>query len=259
LLDIKSSPLEEDMKTEFVFVVKLECPPATGTGAFDSSEVDGCVDALQERYSAAVVSVPVPANPTSSNWKAYIDNDEELKKDRAAIPGFTTKYKDIGLYVVSHGKTGSIGGLGGDSLAELVKELGFRSLRKVCVVSCFTGGEKIAAGVDLDQSFFGKFCTALAPDLTPMVAAYTGYVTVGFATAAVDGLHEQNGKKKISVEEFEKIKLNGSKIIRTKNGQGKNMALNQANPAWKAKNKLVYQYKSGTISSVDLAQWHDAA
>ena len=68
------------MKTEFVFVVKLECPPATGTGAFDSSEVDGCVDALQERYSAAVVSVPVPANPTSSNWKAYVDNDDELKK-----------------------------------------------------------------------------------------------------------------------------------------------------------------------------------
>jgi hypothetical protein len=93
-----------------------------------------------------VVSVPVPANPTSSNWKAYIDINEELKNDRAAIPGFTTKYKDIGMYVVSHGKTGSIGGLGGDSLAELIKELGFRSLRKVCVVSCFTGGEKIGAG-----------------------------------------------------------------------------------------------------------------
>ena len=74
------------MKTEFVFVVKLECPPATGTGAFDSSEVDGCVDALQERYSAAVVSVPVPANPTSSNWKAYIDNDDELKRS------FLTKF-----------------------------------------------------------------------------------------------------------------------------------------------------------------------
>ena len=246
------------MKTEFVFVVKLECPPATGTGALDSTEVDGCVDALQERYGAAVVSIPVPANPTSSNWKAYIDSDEELKKDRATIPGFTIKYKDIGLYAVSHGKTGSIGGLGGDSLAELIKELGFRSLRKVCVVSCFTGGEKIGAGVDLDQSFFGKFCTALAPDLTPMVAAYTGYVTVGFATAAVDGLYEQSGKKKISVEEFERIKLNGSKIIRTKNGKGKNMALNYANGAWKTKNKLIYQYKNGTTSPVDLAQWHDA-
>jgi hypothetical protein len=38
-----------------------------------------------------------------------------------------------------------------------------------------------------------------------MVAAYTGYVTVGFAAAAVDGLYEQGGKKKIAVEEFEKI------------------------------------------------------
>jgi hypothetical protein len=39
-------------------------------------------------------------------------------------------------------------------------------------------------------------------------------VTAGFATAAVDGLHEQGGKKKIAVEEFEKIKLNGSRIVR---------------------------------------------
>ena len=36
------------MKTEFVFVVKLQCPSTTG--AFDGTEVDGCCrrDMLQQ-------------------------------------------------------------------------------------------------------------------------------------------------------------------------------------------------------------------
>ena len=245
------------MKVSCAFILKL-----TGLGALDADEVDSSAEALNQRYlpingCSAIIEVPVPANPTSSNWQEVIDKDDVLKWFKCGIPKYTALYPNIGLFVVSHGATGQVGGLDGSNLAALIKEFGFQNLRKISVVACTTGGEKIGKTVTLDQSFFGKLCKGLAPGLTPMVAAYTGYMTIGSSKSEFKSLHSQNGKQEVAQDEFKKLMSKARKIVRTKQGMGKNMATCHADAAWKAKQKVAYQYQNGAVQRIDLATWHD--
>ncbi|MGO4841619.1 hypothetical protein AB4144_56100, partial [Rhizobiaceae sp. 2RAB30] len=63
----------------------------------------------------------------------------------------------------------------------MVGELGFKALRKVCIVTC-SSGPGLKSDLDdmsIGQSVLGTFCGALAgKQLTPMIAAYRGFVTV---------------------------------------------------------------------------------
>jgi hypothetical protein len=123
------------MKTLFTFIIKLE---AWSTIDVDG-EVDNCVEALEQRYSAScTLTVPVPASPNTSSWEAVIDKDPTLSRACEVIPEFTAKYTDIGVFVASHGCPGQVGGVTGSQLAKLLLKLNFSTLRKINVLACST-------------------------------------------------------------------------------------------------------------------------
>jgi hypothetical protein len=236
-----------DMKTLFTFIIKLE---AWSTIDVDG-EVDNCVEALEQRYSAScTLTVPVPASPNTSSWEAVIDKDPTLSRACEVIPEFTAKYTDIGVFVASHGCPGQVGGVTGSQLAKLLLKLNFSTLRKINVLACST------ARGDLGTAFFTDLCTGLASGkLTPMVAAYTGFVSMAHPKKTKQ-LCSYNGKQFLSVEELEKVFAGGHKVVASRE-KGLSTQLGQCSTEQRAKNKKVYQYQGNTMVQVPLDKYHD--
>src|ERR1700691_5669619 len=142
------------MKPLFTFIIKLE---SWSTVDVDG-EVDNCAEALEQRYRAShTLTVPVPASPNTSSWESVIDKDPTLSTMCEVIPEFTAKYTDIGVFVVSHGCPGQVGGVSGSQLAKLLLKLNFSTLRKVNVLACST------ANGDLGAGFFSDYAQDLLP------------------------------------------------------------------------------------------------
>ena len=213
------------MKTLFTFIVKLE---SWSTVDVDG-EVDNCVEALGQRYTASyTLTVPVPASPNTSSWESVIDKDPTLSRACEVIPEFTAKYTDIGVFVVSHGCPGQVGGVNGSQLAKLLLKLNFTTLRKINVLACST------ASGDLGEGFFKDLCTGLASGkLTPMVAAYTGAVTMAHPNKTKQ-LCAYNGKQFLSVEELEKVFSGGHKVVASRQ-KGVSTQLGQCSTEQRAK------------------------
>jgi hypothetical protein len=235
------------MKTLFTFIIKLESWSTVDV----EGEVDNCVEALEQRYTASLtLTVPVPASPNTSSWESVIDKDPTLSRACEVIPEFTAKYTDIGAFVVSHGCPGQVGGVTGSQLAKLFHKLNFSNLRKVNVLACSTGSG------DLGVNFFTEFCTGLAADkLTPMVAGYTGFVSMAHPKKNKK-LCTYNGKYFLSVDELEKVFAEGRKVIASRE-KGVSTQLGQCSAEQRAKNKKVYQYQGNTVVPVPLDKYHD--
>ena len=235
------------MKTLFTFIIKLE---SWSTVDVDG-EVDNCVEALERRYQASLtLTVSVPASPNTSSWESVIDKDPILSKACEVIPEFTAKYTDIGVFIVSHGCPGQVGGVKGIQLAKLLLKLNFTTLRKINVLACS------AANGDLGYGFFSDLCTGLASaKLTPMVAGYTGFVSMAHPKKNKQ-LCSYNGKYVLSVEELEKVFAEGRKVVASRE-KGVSTQLGQCSPEQRAKNKKVYQYQGNSVVQVPLDKYHD--
>jgi hypothetical protein len=245
------------MKTLFTYVIQME--PLVNGGVAEDEEVIACSEGLARRYSAPIVKIAALATPAASNWRQYIDQHGELRNFKKMTSELTELSPDIGVYIVAHGGNGVVAGLRGNHVGELLKELGFHQIRKIAIVACFTANEK---SITPDQSFFGLICNALWP-MTPIVAAYSGFVTVGdpgnktITAKSVGAKHVSNrSSTNITPDQFEQMKQRAQKAIR---GSQNRPVLAKLNP--EIKQKLKHAFKAtgqNSIAPVPLDDWHDA-
>jgi hypothetical protein len=164
------------MKTSFTFTIKVKS--GAGGSLTDVDEVESAAKAINKRYGVVNETLlEDPALPSSSNWRSYIMNTPSLRADLQIIDNLTRYSSDVGVYVISHGSTGTVACLNGELWAGLIKGLGFNNIRKLSFVTCYGASQKAKDG-GVCQSFIQSVCMKLAPELTPMVAGYSEYVTV---------------------------------------------------------------------------------
>ncbi|QSA96122.1 hypothetical protein [Methylococcus sp. EFPC2] len=246
------------MKTTYVIVI------AVHSSQGDNEEVDRGAAQLKERYGAFVVVVEQPALPSSSQWEDYINKHEKLRQFNYCIGNTTAdldKDQTIGVYIVSHGGTGRVAGLTGEQWAALIKAMGFTKIHKLCVVTCYGASGGTA-------SVIHGLCSALQPQLTPMIAGYDGYVSILYQGENTPAQVNTNLAAKrpnqgtyIRGEELEQIKMRAQKIVQLKGGNdrvtGTKALLKPQSDEIKEIVKIVYQYKDGQVRVVPLSKWTD--
>jgi hypothetical protein len=235
------------MKAEHVIVI------AVNTG-YLPEEIYGGAVALTNRYGAYYIDVDTPvALPSASQWQNYIETHGRLKIDRAYVDMISGESKDVGVYVVAHGGGGMVAMLTGDQWALFIKELGFKNIRKLCIVSC----NSASTSAKVQTCFIEKLCEALCP-LTPMVAGWDGFVTVaepGMPGPIHNSLNANNPRtaEYYSESESNQIKFNAQKLAKKK----VIAPIATASPQLKDKLKVVYQWRDGNLVTVPLTEWSD--
>jgi hypothetical protein len=243
------------MKLDRVYVIAL-----LGGGG-DAEEVQQSADALTARYNGVSVPVDQTAMPTASNWAERIKADDKYTGTLAQIKSDCEAGHWLGVYVVSHGSAGTIaGGVVADDLAAFLAGIGFGpgSIKKLCVVACnvLISMESQAT----DQTYPGKLCSALkAFGLYPVVAAWTGYVTVMTPHSKV-GLSFYDGTakgKRLGNQDKQYAKTHAKKVIKdSRITQGPQYAL--ATDDAREKQKRAFQYRDGSVKQVPLTDWKGA-
>jgi hypothetical protein len=255
---------EATMKVRQVFIIAVHSQQG------DNAEVDNGAYQLAQRYGAYVVTLEHPALPSSSHWGDYITNSEQLQKDRYVISNTTADCRDtgerVGVYILSHGGTGKVANLTGDQWGALIKALGFEFISKLCLVTCY-GASTQAADGSACQSFLQLLCLSLAPQLTPMIAAYDGYVTVMFPgmnlkrAATVPDAKGVTASKMVGGTQLDQMKTRAQKIGQKKPGDGQklgNKVIMQAQSQdFKDRIKIIYQFRNGQPAVVPLGEWTD--
>ena len=244
------------MFVEHVFIVQIN-------GGGELAEVRGSADGIARRYGdlARVIAIDPPSTPSASNWEQLLGTDAVLKSASAYIQAVTSEPdddasqpNDIGVYVVSHGSPGSIGGLTAQQLAELLLALRFRRMRKLCLVACNVllplADKPTPTQGDIDQSFIGKLCLALKDHLRPIVAGWTKFVSV--AHPGMDhSIYKATGAGKLPINEQAMAKAKGKKFYK---GAGRSRLVTQG---VRQEMKRAFQYRDGRVELVQLTEWHD--
>lgn len=231
------------MKVGKLYIIEILVPPL--------DEVENSAMALNERYQAnLVLSLTPPSTPSGSNWKEVISKSSTLSEMSQMIRKDTDADQNItggvGLYIVSHGSGSRIGGITGQQMADLIDILGFGQIRKICLVACNVAGE--------GRAFAQDFCLALKPRLTPMVAAWSGFITV--ATGSETIYKSQGNGTLQKSKDYEGKAPNpthrGHKLQKFVKGKPR-LVTTEARAAL----KIVYQYHASGVVTIDLAKWHD--
>ncbi len=237
------------MKTAYTIVI--------GLGGGDESEVIESMVGLflgKIHGEGGPIFIDPTGFPSSSNWQNYIATKHALdKQDIESIES-----DDVGIYIVSHGSGNNVGGLCAADLAALILELGFRAVRKICLVACNVGNSLKATAEDdiqtgINQSYIGSLCQALHP-LTPMVAGYAGFVTVAHPKyPGRIGVPAPGGGWQL--KRGYGAQAPGRKLIKN---PGKRGRITVMTPEVRQKLKVIAQSPDGqTVNLVGWDQWHD--
>ncbi|MES2070035.1 MAG: hypothetical protein V4488_06780 [Pseudomonadota bacterium] len=245
------------MKTAYTVIIQVN-----GLGTI--AEIEQSVEGIKLAAKGIVIPMVIDpsANPTSSAWQDYFSHDELLTASTKTIREIESD--NIGVYVVSHGGPGSVGGLKPEGLANLINEIGFPSIRKLSIVACNVSLQLDPTKNDIpeskfqataDQSYVGELCKKISP-LTPMIASYMGYVSVLSPTSVGSVYKNTSGNASYKGIDLEALKNKGRKVQKVTHIQGRNSLMSM--PGAREKVKIVLQLKSGQVSLIPLAEWHDA-
>ena len=236
------------MKTKYTIIIGLQ-------GGDESEVLESVLGLFLGKISdeGGPIYITAAGFPSSSNWQGYIAEAHSLDiRDITSI-----RDEDVGVYVVSHGAGNNVGGLAAAQLADLIKRLGFRAIRKLCLVACSAGkslGDAEGVQSEINQSYIGKLCRELHP-LTPMVAGYTGFITVANPnyTGRI-GVPEPGGDWRWRRNHG--AAASGKKLIRNPVKRGRVTVMT---PDARSSIKVIAQSRDGhNVQLVGLDQWHDA-
>jgi hypothetical protein len=158
------------MRTEIIFIIQVN---GGGSPEELNDSTDGCIK--KSSNVGGLLVVDPDGFPNATNWKQFHQVEHRSRSFTEAVESY--QGDDVGLYVVSHASSNSLGSLNGSQVGELIREFKFKKLRKVNLLAC-----NLANNIDTDQTFLLALAKSLADGgMKPMIACY-----VGFNTTATD-------------------------------------------------------------------------
>jgi hypothetical protein len=192
------------------------------------------------------------------------------KEDRGTleVQGELKKLKDddnTGMYVFGHSEGAwcdSASGCNAAQLAELIKKLNIRKIRKLCLIACSAAKEEKDKKQDnLPQgnpSYLTRLCEALKTDGLK-IPGWTDFVSVcqeGNAIAVYKSQTKQYTEDEKKAYELvtgqPKVSLLGKKVVE----KTVKRLVQDGKDLWRAKRKRAYVWEGGKVN-VAFDSWHD--